>query len=120
MIKRTGRLLAAGVAIFACAPATAGAADGELTARGSVEQVHVTGATPGKSATLLRHGKVLDSRRAGDLGGIVFRGLEPGRGYTVRQKGSPRTGPVRVLTDRSKPRATGSTSSSCRRAATAT
>ena len=81
-------------------PALAGVS--ELNARGSVEQVQVTGAEPGQAVRLLRGDLRVDSQRAGSLGGVVFRKVEPGRGYRVRQ-GTSEDGPVRVLTDRSAP-----------------
>ena len=42
---------------------------------------------------------------AGSLGGVVFRKVEPGSGYTVTTAGAS-SSPVRVLTTRSKPPAT--------------
>jgi hypothetical protein len=72
------------------------------TARGSVEQVHVTGTAPGARVALVRDGRTVASRRAGSLGGVVFRRLAPGRGYRVRTRGSS-TGALRVLPDRSAP-----------------
>jgi predicted acyl esterase len=55
-----------------------------FTARGSVEQVHVTGAKPGARLTLLdRRGRRVASQRAGSLGGAVFRDVKPGTGYRV-------------------------------------
>jgi predicted acyl esterase len=101
--RRQGGLLAAGtaVALLCCLPppATAGV---DLAARGSVEQVHVTGAQPGQTVRLLRRGRLVDSAPAGELGGAVFRRLDPGRGYAVRQAGVG-DGPVRVLPDRPAP-----------------
>lgn len=85
-----------------CASAPPAFAGEELRARGSVEQVQVTGAVPGQAVKLLRGDSRVDSRRAGELGGVVFRKVEPGRGYRVRQAGAE-DGPVRVLTDRSAP-----------------
>src|SRR5215218_7417035 len=70
------------------------------TARGSVEQVQVTGAAPGARVALVRHGRTVASRRAGSLGGVVFRRVDPGRGYRVRTKGS-RSAKLEVLPDRS-------------------
>jgi predicted acyl esterase len=76
------------------------------TARGSVEQVQVTGARHGARLALLdRHGHTRATQRAGRLGGAVFRGVAPGRGYRVRQ-GAARTRPSTVLTTRSAPSST--------------
>ncbi len=111
MVKRaSGRLLMALVALaltaaLAWAPAAQGGAgvESSLTARGSVEQVQVTGATPGARVKLLRRGEAVDSKRAGELGGAVFRRVDPGGGYTVREPGGAPTPKLRVLTTRSTP-----------------
>ncbi len=95
-------LVAAAVAVVFLLPAGAAAADDGLKARGSVEQVQVTGAEPRETVELLRRGDVVDSGRAGRLGGFVFRKVEPGGGYVVSQQ-ADEAGPVKVLTDRSKP-----------------
>ncbi len=73
-------------AAFAPSASAGGAA---ITARGSVEQVDVTGATPGASYSLV------NSKRQGHRhpqgrtrsGGIVFRHVDPGSGYRVREGG---------------------------------
>jgi uncharacterized protein len=67
-------------------------------ARGSVEQVYVTGAKPGAKLTLRGHGRSV-TKRAGRLGGAVFRGVKPGR-YRVAGRR------VRVLPNRSAPPST--------------
>jgi predicted acyl esterase len=72
-----------------------GSASGAIRARGSVEQVHVTGAKRGTKLTLSGRGKAV-TRRAGKLGGAIFRNVEPGT-YRVRGKR------VRVLSTRSSP-----------------
>ncbi len=90
-------------AALASAPAALGA---ELTARGSVEQVQVTGGTPGETVDLVRKGKSVQSKTAGPLGGVVFRRVEPGRGY-VADDGEGATHKVRVLTTKPKPPSTG-------------
>ncbi len=83
------------IALFAAAPAHA------FTARGSAEQVDVTGLEPGAAVVLSGHGRTR-SRRANALGGALFRGVRPGGGYRVRSGGrsSP---PLRVLTGRDAP-----------------
>ena len=64
-------------------PATAEAA-GPPVVRGSVEQVQVTGATPGAAVRLVdRRGRAVATQAAGALGGVVFRDVRPGRGYRV-------------------------------------
>ncbi len=93
-------LLPAVVAVVAAAGAAPAAA--APVARGSVEQVEVTGAKPGAALTLSRSGRAPRTQRAGKLGAAVFRGVAPGAGYRV--SGSAR--PVRVLADRSAPPST--------------
>ena len=92
-------------ALLVCAPAALGASP-ELTARGSAEQVQVTGADPGASVDLLRRGEVVQTKTGGSLGGIVFRRLEPGGGYAVRE-GATTSPKVTVLSNRPKPPSTG-------------
>src|SRR5207244_2563755 len=59
-----------------------------VSPRGSARQVDVTGARAGARLVLLnRSGRVVGSRRADSLGGVLFRGVAPGRGYRVRQGG---------------------------------
>jgi predicted acyl esterase len=71
-------------------------------ARGSVEQVQVTKAEPGARVVLLRAGRVAGAKRAGPLGGVVFRRVTPARGYRVRS-GGVTTKRLRVLADRAAP-----------------
>jgi predicted acyl esterase len=100
-IAMTAGLAALTLAVTA-APATAAP-----TVRGSVEQVDVTGATPRASVQLMdRAGGQVATRRAGSLGGVVFRGVKAGAGYRVRQ-GASRSGPVTVLSRRPAPPDTG-------------
>jgi predicted acyl esterase len=88
------------------ASAPAAMADGGLTARSSVEQVQVTGAVPGANLELIRKGHVVQEKAGGDLGGAVFRKVEPGSGYIVRE-GQAVTPKLTVLTTRSKPPSNG-------------
>jgi uncharacterized protein len=79
-----------------------------FTARGSVEQVQVTGAKPGTRLVLVdrRDGQVA-ARRAGSLGAALFRQVKPGAGYRVRLKsGGAQSAAFRVLPDRSAPPST--------------
>jgi predicted acyl esterase len=63
---------------------TAAPAAGSLEAAGSVEQVYVTGLTPGADVSLLApNGGVLETRPANFLGGALFREVEPAEGYRV-------------------------------------
>ena len=100
-----GLAAAALIGSAAASPAPAGVSEQKpLSARGSVEQVQVTDATPGARVMLLRHGEKVDAQRAGELGGVVFRHVEPGRGYRVSEPSAGgRTQKLRVLTPRSKP-----------------
>ena len=83
---------------------TSGAAQVDFTARGSVEQVQLTGANPGQRLKLVdRGGEVVESKRAGSLGGIVFRHVDPGAGYRVRQSDGAESPAFRVLTPRPAP-----------------
>ncbi len=81
-------------------------AAGAFTARGSVEQVSATGLTAGARTTLVdRRGRTVRTKRADDLGGLLFRGVRPGKGYRVRS-GGERSGALTVLTDRAAPPST--------------
>jgi predicted acyl esterase len=98
-------------AATACAlalPTAAGAAEAPFSAHGSVEQVYVTGLEPGARAKLVdRRGKTVATKRASELGGLIFRRVEPGKGYRVRlASGGPKSPPVTVLTTRSAPPST--------------
>ena len=85
-----GRLLpiVAGVAIVAAsipalAQAPAGAATSSLTARGSIDEAYVIGATPGDTIELLQHGTQVGTNATADsLGSVVVRNLTPGGGYS--------------------------------------
>jgi hypothetical protein len=86
------------VLVLLAAPASASA----LQARGSVNQVDVTGLRPGARVTLTdRSGRRVATRTAGGLGGALFRGVAAGGGYRV--DGSA---PLGVLPDRSAPPST--------------
>jgi predicted acyl esterase len=101
-VKR--RALIVGLALAATVlawSAPAGAAT--LSARGSVEQVQVTGARPKAQVLLLnRRGHQVAHKRGGSLGGVVFRHVRPGAGYRVSQ-GRSRSRRVTVLSRRSAP-----------------
>ena len=105
-VKRFATPIALSFAVAAAVLASpALAARATFTARGSVQQVYVTGAHPGQRLVLLnRRGRVVESLRAGALGGIVYRDVPAGGGYRVatanRAAASP---PVAVLPDRSAP-----------------
>ncbi len=72
-------------------------------ARGSVEQVYVTGAAPGTKLKLIdRKGKRVAKDKANDLGSALFREVKPGGGYKVKGAGG-KSGALRVLTDKGAP-----------------
>ncbi len=88
--------------------ARAGAGPPPFDAHGSVEQVYVTGLRSGVGVSLFdRKGREVRTRRADELGGVLFRKLAPGKGYRVGlgSKG-PQSGPLRVLSTRSAPLST--------------
>jgi predicted acyl esterase len=94
--------LAATAALWGAVVSTAHA----FTARGSAEQVQVTGALPGQLLKLVdRDGATVERQEAGSLGGIVFRKVSSGRGYRVREsgKGGAASPPFTVLSTRSAP-----------------
>jgi predicted acyl esterase len=83
--------------------AGASAAEPSFDARGSVEQVYATGLTPGASVTLSDgSAQVVETRTANDLGGTLFREVEPGGGYTI-SSGGETSEPITVLTKASAP-----------------
>ena len=98
-------LIAVAAALTFASGAFAHGSPATLSARGSVEQVQVTGATPGDQVDLLAKGQVVDSKPAGELGGVVFRKVEPGGGYTVSSNGTT-SAKLKVLTARSAPPST--------------
>ncbi len=101
-VRRTliGGLGAAALALAVAPSANAGVS--ALTARGSAEQVQVTGATPGAEVKLVKNGSLVATRSGGELGGVVFRKVEPGGGYAVRSEGTT-TDSFRVFSNKSAP-----------------
>ncbi len=102
-------VIGAAVAVMLTSAALAGASQRgvsnvNFTVRGSAEQVEITGAKPSQKLKLVdRAGKVVQKKKAGSLGGIVFRRVEPGGGYRVRDPGGGESPKFRVLTDRPAP-----------------
>jgi predicted acyl esterase len=79
-------LLLIGLATVTGPPASA--ADGDVVARGSARQVYATGLPAGTRARLLdASGEVVQERRVNALGGVLFRRVDPGKGYRVRGGG---------------------------------
>ncbi len=86
--------------LLAASPAVAAPS---FEAAGSVEQVYVTGLDGGQRATLSdRRGDRVAARSANPMGGLLFRNVDPGRGYRV-EAGGETSGRLRVLSARSAP-----------------
>ncbi|HUQ00694.1 MAG TPA: CocE/NonD family hydrolase [Aeromicrobium sp.] len=84
-------------------PATAATS---FQAKGSVEQVYVTGLAPGATVTLHNAGGTqIASHEANSLGGSLFREVPAGSGYTV-QSGGGQSDPIAVLPNQSAPPST--------------
>ncbi len=83
-------LVAALIAVVAGSlAATAATPSAGFTASGSVDQVYVTHATPGATATLLdASGSMIATKTVNDLGGTLFYEVTPGTGYRVRVDGT--------------------------------
>jgi len=77
-----------------------------FAAQGSAGQVYATGLARRRAVSLIgARGRVIATRRADSLGGVLFRRVAPGRGYRVRQAGA-QSGPLTVFGDRSGPPST--------------
>ena len=94
-------MLAAGIALVFASSAAAASFD----AHGSVEQVYATGLPANASTSLLDSSdNVVATRDANDLGGILFRNVTPGDGYSVRLDSTNETSePLTVMTTQSAP-----------------
>lgn len=79
-----------------------------FVARGSVEQVYVTGLGPSQRMQLLaRNGRVIAAQSADSLGGLLFRNVPPGTGYRVRvDPGRAQSPRLTVLSTRPAPPST--------------
>jgi uncharacterized protein len=76
-----------------------------FSAKGSVEQVYVTGLGPGERMSLLnRAGGTVATQPADSLGGLLFRSVAPGTGYRVRvyPRGAE-SGPITVHSGAASP-----------------
>ncbi len=92
------------LALFLAAPAASASAP-SFIARGSAEQVYVTGLKPNAQASLISAGgRTLSTQRADSLGGLLFRTVPPGRGYRVKlDPGGPESGPITVHSEAARP-----------------
>jgi hypothetical protein len=72
-----------------------------FTARGSVDQVYVTGLAPNATMSLItQQGTTLFTQAADSLGGLLFRNVPAGEGYRVRlDPTGAESGPLTVHTD---------------------
>ena len=103
--------LCAGVLAFVfmtAASAGVATAQAAFSARGSVEQVYVTGLAPGAEMSLLDSaGTTIATRQASERGGLLFREVPPGSGYRVQPAGGGEaSGPLTVLSTQSAPPST--------------
>ena len=107
MVLRVFGVLVASLLALLLATATAVAAPA-FDARGSVEQVYVTGGTPAAKLTLVNGaGRKLATRPVNSLGGLLFRDVPPGSGYRVRPAaGGEASGPLTVLSKNPAPPST--------------
>ena len=102
MYRKMGSLIVAAVLALVFASSATAAS---FEAHGSVEQVYATGLPADASTSLLdSSGTAIATRNANDLGGILFRNVQPGNGYKVRLDTTNETsGPLTVLTIQSAP-----------------
>jgi predicted acyl esterase len=102
-------VLGCGLLVLLLAPESAAGDEGPaLEAHGSVEQVYATGLAPGVQVSLYDGGgQEVATKSADSLGGVLFRNVAPGGGYTVGlTSGGPRSAPLQVLTTQSAPPST--------------
>jgi uncharacterized protein len=109
--SRLGVALCAAALAFmfmtAAGAGAASAAEPTFNAQGSVEQVYVTGATPGEQMSLLDNaGATVATKQVNSLGGLLFRDVTPGSGYRVRASDGTESDPLTVLTTQSAPPST--------------
>src|SRR3954451_11049367 len=88
-----------GVGVVVALVFASSAAAASFDARGSTEQVDVTGLTPNAPVSLLDSSdNVVQTRNANSRGGALFRDINPGSGYTV-QSGAENSDPLTVTQD---------------------
>src|SRR3954451_10118010 len=97
---------AVGIIVALAFASSAYAAAPSFDAHGSVEQVYATGLSPGAAVSLLDPAdQVVETRNANDLGGTLFRNVQPGSGYHVTSGGET-SDALTVLTTQSAPPST--------------
>jgi len=100
---RTSGLVLSAVLVMGSVAGIGDATPAGFTAVGSVEQVYVTGLVPGAEASLITpDGASLFTQNANSLGGMLFRKVPPGEGYTVESDGTT-SAPVTVRDDTPAP-----------------
>src|SRR4051794_6899899 len=97
-----------GVLAVLLVTAAGAAAAPTFSAHGSVEQVYVTGLAPSQQMSLLDSaGATVATQPANAQGGLLFRNVTPGTGYTVRPAaGGEASGPLTVLSTAPAPPST--------------
>jgi len=94
----TSTLGAIAVGLLTAASASA------FTAQGSAEQVYATGLAPNAQVSLLKKGATVATQNADSLGGVLFREVKPGKGYTVSVAATGETSPsITVHNDAAAP-----------------
>src|SRR3954471_6538927 len=97
---------AVGIIVALAFASSAYPAEPSFDAHGSVEQVYATGLSPGAAVSLLDPAdQVVETRNANDLGGTLFRNVQPGTGYHVTSGGET-SDALTVLTTQSAPPST--------------
>src|SRR5690242_2764345 len=82
-VARAGAIMLIVLSTFAVAPASTP----PFNAAGSVEQVYATGLAPNAEASLISpRGKIIETKNADSMGGLLFRNVRPGTGYRVRSR----------------------------------
>jgi len=109
MLPRVRRAAVAMIVMLTAAwgPSAAMAKVAPFTARGSAEQVDVTGAKPHQLLRLVdRRGRTVQSRTVDVLGALLFRNVAPGNGYRVRAPTGVQSPALTVLSNRPAPPST--------------
>jgi predicted acyl esterase len=95
--------LAAGLLTATAASPSGAASTRRWTAHGSARQVYVLGLAAHEQAKLLGpSGQTVQTKKADGEGGLLFRGVKPGKGYHVSAGGAESL-PITVHTDASAP-----------------
>jgi predicted acyl esterase len=105
MLGRPARIALVCALLTTICAATADADSSAFSAHGSAKQVYVTGLAPHARAALLNsRGRVVQTKQADSLGGLLFREINPGSGYRVRlvPRGAE-SGLLTVHSDRAQP-----------------